>query len=70
MLVMEMAVVMNPVLKVHLQTLLPLLLKEEVQWAGKEMHNHQVEKMMELLNSSPQLSPGGSVKVQLEREDV
>ena len=64
-----MAVAMYPVLKVHLQTLLPLLLIE-AQWAGKEMHNHQVEKMMELLNSSPQLSPGGAVKMQLEREDV
>ena len=63
------AVAMYSVLKVHLQTLLPLLLKE-VQWAGKEMHNHQVEKMKELLNSSPQLSPGGAVWIQLEREDV
>ena len=64
-----MGVAMYSMLKVHLQTLLPLLLKE-VQWAGKEMHNHQVEKMKELLNSSPQLSPGGAVRMQLEREDV
>ena len=62
-----MAVVMYPVLKVHLQTLLLLLLKE-MQWAGKEMQNHQVEKMKEMQNSCPQLSPGGSVRVQLERE--
>ena len=67
---MSMAVAMNPVLKVHLQTLLPLLLKEEVQWAGKEMHIHQVEKMKELLNSSPHLKPGGAGRMQLEREDV
>ena len=40
-----MAVVMYPVLKVHLQTLLLLLLLKEMQWAGKEMQNHQVEKM-------------------------
>ena len=57
------------VLKVHLQILLPLLL-EEMQKAGKEMQNHQVEKMKEMQNSSPQLSPGGSVRVQLEREDA
>ena len=66
---MVMAVVMYSVLKVHLQTLLPLLLKE-MQWAGKEMQNHQVEKMKEMQNSCPQLSPGGSVRVQLEREDA
>ena len=64
-----MGVAMYSVLKVHLQTLLHLLLKE-VQWAGKEMHNHQVEKMKEMQNSCPQLSPGGSVRVQLEREDA
>ena len=69
LLVVVMSVAMYPVLKVHLQTLLPLLLKE-MQWAGKEMQNHQVEKMKELLNSSPQLSPGGSVRMQLEREDA
>ena len=63
------AVAMFPALKVHLQILLPLLLKE-MQWAGKEMQNHQLEKMKEMLNSSPQLSPGGSVRVQLEREDA
>ena len=67
LLVVVMAVAMYLVLKVHLQTLLPLLLKE-MQWAGKEMQNHQVEKMKEMLNSSPQLSPGGSVRMQLERE--
>ena len=65
-----MAVVMYPVLKVHLQTLLLLLLLKEMQWAGKEMQNHQVEKMKEMQNSCPQLSPGGSVRVQLEREDA
>ena len=69
LLVVVMAVVMYPVLKVHLQTRLPLLLKE-MQWAGKEMQNHQLEKMKEMLNSSPQLSPGDSVRVQLEREDA
>ena len=63
------AVAMFPALKVHLQILLPLLLKE-MQWAGKEMQNHQLEKMKEMLNSSPQLSPGDSVRVQLEREDA
>ena len=63
------AVAMFPALKVHLQILLPLLLKE-MQWAGKEMQNHQVEKMKEMQNSCPQLSPGGSVSVQLEREDA
>ena len=60
---------MYPVLKVHLQTLLPLLLKE-VQWVGKRMHNHPVGKKKVLQDFSSHLSPGDAVKMQLEKEDV
>ena len=64
-----MAVAMYPVLKVHLQTLLPLLL-EEVQWVGKGMQNHPVGRKKVLQDFSSHLSPGDAVKMQLEKEDV
>ena len=64
-----MTVAMNPVLKVHLQTLLPLLLKE-VHWLGKGVQNHSVGKKKVLRDLSSHLSPGDAVKKQLEKEDV
>ena len=64
-----MAVAMYPVLKVHLQILPPLLLKE-VHWVGKGMQNHPVGKKKVLQDFSSHLSPGDAVKMQLEKEDV
>ena len=64
-----MAVAIYPVLKVHLQTLLSLLLRE-VQWVGKGMQNRPVVKMKELHDFSSHLSPGDAVKMHLEKEDV
>ena len=60
---------MYPVLKVHLQILPPLLLKE-VHWVGKGRQNHPVGKKKVLQDFSSHLSPGDAVKMQLEKEDV